>query len=216
MDARQSSDLLGRLAALGLDTEAGLCYTAGDADLYHMVLASFVRDSAGRNERLAQALAAQDWDTYRIQAHALKGAARTIGANDLADVAFGQECASREQRADAVVAGHLPMIDAYATLERALAGVLGIEAPVLQAEEELPSSGELDAATYAAVLRKACAHMDAFEVEEARDTLHSAEKCTYEGRTLAELCATIQGDLETFEVDAALAKTRRLMDELGA
>ena len=59
------------------------------------------------------------------------------------------------------------MIDAYATLVRALAGVLGIEVPVLQAKEELPNSGELDAATYAAVLRKACAHMDAFAQETA-------------------------------------------------
>jgi len=215
MAARGSAELLGRLEALGIDTAAGLLHTGGDADLYREVLLHFVRDRSACQQALADALAAQDWNAYRVSAHALKGAARTIGANELADAAYVLECAARDAQAQRVVAQHPALVQGHDAVVRSLAEALGEPEAQARTRPSLPAQGPIDARQLLDVLREAWELMDAFEVGGAQELLRSVHACTYEGRVVGELCATIRDDLDTFEVESALNKTQALIDELS-
>jgi len=58
----------------------------GDEDLIREVTADFERDTESRLERSRQALAVTDRARMRAEAHAIKGGARQVGANRVADV----------------------------------------------------------------------------------------------------------------------------------
>ena len=66
-------------------------YTGGDRSLNAEVLRLFVNQSAELIGRLPSAIEARDAKTWHHVTHSMKGAARGIGAFDLADVAAGAE-----------------------------------------------------------------------------------------------------------------------------
>lgn len=67
------------------------CYTGGDAALNAEVLQLFADQSARLMRELNDALDAKDGKSWREITHALKGAARGIGAFGLADAAAHAE-----------------------------------------------------------------------------------------------------------------------------
>jgi signal transduction histidine kinase/DNA-binding NarL/FixJ family response regulator len=74
-------------AVAGLDTEAGLRNIGGSVPVYFDILLNFCRDSESREVDIAEALKAGDMKLYVTLVHALKGAARGIGALDLGEAA---------------------------------------------------------------------------------------------------------------------------------
>ena len=84
-----------------VSVKQGLHYAAGDMDIYLDLIDIFLRDGDKRAQ-LARYLADGDLENYRILMHALKGNARTLGAQQLADIALWHEQESRAGNAGAV------------------------------------------------------------------------------------------------------------------
>ena len=94
-----------------LDVANGLAYCMNDNDFYKEILQEFV--SGNRLFEIENALAANDFESYRISVHALKSASLTIGASELSARAKGLEVACREGRVEWVKKNHAALIEEY-------------------------------------------------------------------------------------------------------
>jgi PAS domain S-box-containing protein len=84
-------------AAVDTDAFAELLDAVGPGEL-EAVLAAFLEELDNDQKAIAQAVAEGDLDAARRTAHTLKGAAATLGAVQLAEVAAGIESAARDGR----------------------------------------------------------------------------------------------------------------------
>ncbi|MCX8087581.1 MAG: ATP-binding protein [Rhodocyclaceae bacterium] len=119
-----SPDLLAKLSAIpGLDVQAGLSRMAGKLSRYHELLQRFVETHAADALRIRKAIAAGDYASAHLAAHALKGVAGTLGAEVVAAAAA---------RLDAMLKKGEQDIAALDALEReldALCAALGAALP---------------------------------------------------------------------------------------
>lgn len=79
-----------------IDREIGLKYCNNIQALYDKVLAMFSEQSAAKIAQLDRDLTAADWQDYRINIHALKSTALTIGCRALNEAAKVQEQAAKD------------------------------------------------------------------------------------------------------------------------
>jgi len=86
----------------GIDVAIGLRNCGGDIRIYLDILADFCRDTELRMEKIYDALAQKDAKLYVTLVHALKGAARSIGATETGEKAFWLEKTSSKGNLDAV------------------------------------------------------------------------------------------------------------------
>ena len=94
--AADSAERLRRLALTpGLDYERGLEAIGRNAAIYARLLALFVDSHAADAARLAEGLAAGEFDTIKALAHTLKGSAGAIGAVRVAEAANSLNSAVR-------------------------------------------------------------------------------------------------------------------------
>jgi len=77
----------------GIDTGLGLKRIGGKRDRYESLLRKFAAKQAGAAETIRTALSVGDASTAEREAHSLKGAASTLGANALAEHAAKVEAA---------------------------------------------------------------------------------------------------------------------------
>ena len=96
-DASGSDDYLQH----GISIKQGLHYSTGNMDVYLDLIDMFLRNT-DREQKLAQHLADQNMKDYSILVHSLKGNARTLGAQKLADIAFEHEKDSKAGNLEAV------------------------------------------------------------------------------------------------------------------
>ena len=78
----------------GISLENGMKYAKNDLDMYLELVRLFVRDR-GKQEDMRQFLSDGNMPDYAILVHGLKGNARTLGAEQLADMAFEHEKQSK-------------------------------------------------------------------------------------------------------------------------
>lgn len=83
----------------GINGETGMGY-CGTAELYRKTLLTFRDQLPGRLDRLNAALSGGDLDSYVIEAHSLKSAARWIGAEEAGSRAERLEQAAKESQRD--------------------------------------------------------------------------------------------------------------------
>jgi HPt (histidine-containing phosphotransfer) domain-containing protein len=83
------------LKIAGFDTDAGLKRLSGKRDRYESLLRKFAERQVGTVEAIRAALAEGNTSTAELEAHSLKGAASTLGATTLAEVAARVEMAIR-------------------------------------------------------------------------------------------------------------------------
>ena len=82
-----------------ISVENGLAYAKGDLEMYLELARLFLRDR-GKQEVMRQLLREGNSKDYAILVHGLKGNARTLGADRLADMAFAHEKESKAGNAD--------------------------------------------------------------------------------------------------------------------
>ncbi len=85
-----------------LDLAEALARTGGDQDFLRELLEMLVDDVPGRITSIRQAVAQQDADTVRAEAHTLKGAAANLAAARLAELALAVEQCGRSGELDGV------------------------------------------------------------------------------------------------------------------
>ncbi len=133
-DVKETANtIFDRLAAIGVDTEKGMFYCQNDSEFYNTLLMQYARESADKKQRMSDALAANDYDSYSIQVHSIKSTSKMIGAMGLSESARLLEQAAKSGDADYVRDNHDAMMSAY---ERVLTAIHQDEPDV---SEELPA-----------------------------------------------------------------------------
>lgn len=93
----------------GISVENGLRHSQGDLQVYLELVRLFIRDR-DKMSQLRCFLSDHNLKDYAIQVHALKGNARTLGADALADIAFAHEMQSKAS-CEAYVIEHWPELE---------------------------------------------------------------------------------------------------------
>jgi len=138
-EVRNAAGAVARAPAIdGLNATRGLRFMADRIDLYRRALSRFVQRYGVPWTELDDAVAAEDWSRCVHFAHSLRGAAATIGAERLAELARNFEAVLGRPR-EAVALGELEGLSA--ALNRELCAISqGLRAWLASAEEALPAS----------------------------------------------------------------------------
>ena len=118
--ADQQGDWLLRIDFL--DTAAGMDYCAGDKDFYLEMLKEFIE--ANRMGEMQSYFNTDDWENYRIQVHAVKSTAKSIGAEELSEKALYLEMAAKEKRIMDIRHRHGDCMMSYGKLLDQLKGLM--------------------------------------------------------------------------------------------
>lgn len=121
--AEKSSKLsLEKLRTIGLNVDAALMYTCNDEDFYKELLTDYAKSAEDKCSELSSYLENKDLKNYEILVHSLKSASKTVGADDLSDMAKSLEEASGNKDICFVNEHHEAFIESF----KALAGkILG-------------------------------------------------------------------------------------------
>ena len=98
-----------------------------DSEFYKELIVTFIESSKEKRTLIRTHYADRNWSDYKIQVHALKSAARTIGADTLSEMALEQENASKECDENAIDKGYEPLMAKYEQVVNDLVKILGID-----------------------------------------------------------------------------------------
>ncbi|MDR1058365.1 MAG: response regulator [Treponema sp.] len=124
---RETSSPPGALEELtieGLSIEKGLRNLGGQEAAYWDILGEFCRDGEEQAGKIEKCLEAGDFNLYRILVHALKGAARNVGAEPFGNFAAEMEEYAREGDHEAVLARNGELLEVLRTLIGDIRGAL--------------------------------------------------------------------------------------------
>lgn len=122
----------------GLDYEAALAYFGGNQDTLLEVLEFFCEESANRIQELERLLKEKDYENYIIEAHGLKGAAKSIMANELSEHAKKHEFAGKEGRFEYIDKDGEMLIEEYRHFVESLQAYLSGD--MVEGETEIAES----------------------------------------------------------------------------
>lgn len=81
----------------GIDMDVAKHFFGNDAELFLEVISSFYNSGLHKKQELSTAYYVKEWDTYALEAHALKSAAKSIGAVVFAEEALELELAAKNK-----------------------------------------------------------------------------------------------------------------------
>ena len=113
-----------QLTAAGFSAESGLMYCAGDSAFYREMLSDYARSYTERMTELQAALQAEDWKQYQTAVHALKSISKTVGADDVSELAKAQEEAAKQCDAETIRSQHKELETLFHTRTAALSALL--------------------------------------------------------------------------------------------
>ncbi|MBR1629323.1 MAG: response regulator, partial [Lachnospiraceae bacterium] len=119
-----------------LHPQQGLKYCGG-VNEYMEALYIFAASIDERAEEIERAYSIEDWDTYTVKIHALKTMTRSVGADELSDLARGLEEAGSQLDTAAIRAGHVVFTSLYKGLKEYLSPLLKEVGEQKQAKERL-------------------------------------------------------------------------------
>lgn len=167
-----------RLTDIGINAEHGLKYMGGNKVLYEKVLRDFQDMLVEKEEQLRTMLEKGDTSGYAIIVHALKGNARNIGADELAELAFELEKKSKAGRLEEVEVQSPILFGMMQTLRENLElylepeNLAQEENTETQQEEKLPFSEE----DVQKLLQELYEKLDDFDSEGAEEKLLEVKK----------------------------------------
>jgi len=123
------------------DRVACLDRLGGDENLLQRIIKVFLDDAQLQINKLTEALAVSDPTQVSRLAHKLNGAAGSIGANALRQLAINLEAAAREQATEPLAAWVAPLRQTFEALKRVLERELTAEEASVGAKPDLYSSG---------------------------------------------------------------------------
>ena len=85
----------------GISIENGLSLAKGDIDIYLDLIEMFIKEHE-KQEVMQELIAQRNMKEYAVLVHGLKGNARTLGADKLADMAYEHEMKSKAENAEYV------------------------------------------------------------------------------------------------------------------
>lgn len=94
-----------------IDTKIGLQYCMGKPDFYRQVMELFA--NGAKEDRIKETFEAGAWEDYRVEVHAIKGTAMTIGASALSAKAKAIDLDIKEGRTPISRESHEAFMEEY-------------------------------------------------------------------------------------------------------
>ena len=110
----------GNLLYMDINEKQALENMGGQRDLYKELLEYCLEFEVQRKGELEEKFREQDWKEYTILVHALKGGMRSLGVEEIAQLAQAQEFACKENRMDDAIAGHAHLMEEYDRAHRSI------------------------------------------------------------------------------------------------
>ncbi len=223
------ADGLEALTAAGINISQGISY-CGDQEGLREIIAMYHAQGAGRIQQLQQLFEEQNWKDYSITAHALKSNSRGIGANDLAELAFGMEMAGKENRPEYILEHHRELLADYDTLLQALGHNSFIYPEGYRDPEENDGDARADGTQITAagggkqeIDRQELERqfvligekLDNFETEGLEVILKGLEPYAYHGMLLQNMTSGIRKRVDEFDFLAAAAVLEEWKEKLA-
>ena len=105
-----------------------LSFCVDDRLLYEEILEDFVSGCAGNKQELDEGIVAKNWQEFEIRIHALKSAAKTIGAAELSGMALELEQAAEEKNEARILEGYPGFAREYTRITEGIQAVLNNKA----------------------------------------------------------------------------------------
>ncbi len=195
-----------------LDVEGALQRLSGNRDLHLQLLGQFMEQNRSRATEWKGCAGDEDYPSLSASAHALRGAAATLGAEQVAQIAQALEkvCIQPDEQSAGAVQGYL------AELEQAMVALTDAisEYQNTSGKAEAKADTSLDTAaldTLLEELEELTRIGDVSCVEFAGDLEASTADTPY-----AELGRTISGCLDDFDFDAACSNIEQLRAQLAS
>lgn len=194
-----------KLTDMGINAANGLKYMGGSRSLYEKVLHDFREILHEKEEQLHNMLAKEDVSGYAIIVHALKGNARNVGADELAEEAFELEKKSKAGKLEEVEVQSPILFSMMRTLGENLDRYLETEVQEVTVEKEEEPAEKLQITEEAWKEKLQILHqqLDDFDGESVMESIKALKKyqLTEENRKLLRLCEKAVND---FAYDVAM------------
>ncbi len=167
-----------QLYMIGFNIRSGLKYMGGDRALYGRVLHDFHAILKEKEEALREFLQKGDMPGYAIIVHSLKGNARNVGADDLADEAFVLEKMSKAgQREDVEVRSPI-LFSMMKNMRESLKVYLDLEEKDTSVKEEAEDirDKKITDDDWKKALRELADRLDDFDADSANEKLCELKK----------------------------------------
>ncbi|MBD5456963.1 MAG: response regulator [Lachnospiraceae bacterium] len=194
-----------KLTDMGINAANGLKYMGGSCSLYEKVLRDFREILHEKEEQLKNMLSKEDVSGYAIIVHALKGNARNVGADELAEEAFELEKKSKAGRLEEVEVQSPILFSMMQTLGENLDRYFETEMPgaSVEKEEEPAEKQQISEEEWKKKLELLHQQLDDFDGDGVLESIAELKKyqLTEEGRKLLRLCEKAVND---FAYDVAM------------
>ena len=107
---------------IGLNVDSALVYSCGDEDFYLELLTDYAGQASDRCAELTSYLEAGNLKDYEILVHSIKSSSKTIGADDLSELAKLLESAAGDSDADYVRQHHDALVSGLEELRTRIIG----------------------------------------------------------------------------------------------
>jgi len=209
----KTADMVKPVASALLDTAEGLLYTGDDYEIYRDILSLFVRESTEKRSNLTMLCELGDWKNYIIAVHALKSAAKNIGADSLSELAKELEFAGK--------AGNFAFIKEKNQSLTELIGSVSDEAErflisnskaASDSEALLPEIDRDKLAKHAVGIIRACGNFDGDEIEKNFNILF---RHSFGGVNLNVELEKAAAFASEFEYEAASDEIKEFLRKIG-
>ncbi len=194
-----------KLTDMGINAANGLKYMGGSRSLYEKVLRDFREILHEKEEQLKSMLSKEDVSGYAIIVHALKGNARNVGADELAEEAFELEKKSKAGKLEEVEVQSPILFSMMRTLGENLDRYLETEAAdvSVEKEEEQTEKQQITEEIWKEKLQLLHRQLDDFDTDGVTESIQELKKyqLTEENRKLLRLCEKAVND---FAYDVAM------------
>jgi len=177
-DAEEFDIRESQLYLMGFNLRNGLRYMGGDKSLYGKVLHDFHSILQEKETALKDFLQKGDMPGYTIIVHSLKGNARSVGADDLADEAFELEKMAKAGQLEDVTVRSPILFSMMKNMRNSLRVYLETEAAEEEkAQTETPDSVErITEEEWVRALQELAARLDDFDGESAAAKLRELKR----------------------------------------
>ena len=199
----------------GIDLQHALGFYGGNTQQLLHMMQFFYEDGYGQMKRMNRCMDEKDAKAYLYEVHALKGLARGIGAENLADRAERLELACKAGTTDRIEEENAALVSLYRTLLTALEPVLRQHGLVGEAAEpgdgmEPHGRSALTAEEWKTYLEQLREHLEMLEQNPSRNILATLRQYSLEPSLSGKL-DEIAAETDAFEFERAEAIVRDLL-----
>ena len=190
-----------------LNIEEGMQFCMHKHDFYMEMIEDFL--TTDRMQMIRDSYDAGQMDDYRINVHALKSMAYTLGADDISEQAKALETAARENDVDYIHRNHSRLLQTYDALAESIR-VLTIGEEKQQKQKKLFSTTEVSD-----LLKKAheCARI--FDLDGVNEAVEKLNECEFSGEMEISMKALRKANNE-IEFDDIQMITQNMLEQIKA